>query len=537
MPESDPAFLIARLERLNAIGIALSAERDSTRLMEQILIGAKDLTQADAGTIYRVSADGQHLDFQIIRNDSLKLAMGGTSGVPITFPAVPLRNAAGQPNQSSVVAHAVLTRATVNIGDAYQVEGFDLSDTRNFDQRTGYRSTSFLTVPMTNHENAIVGVLQLINARDATGQVVPFTAADQKLVESLASQAATAATQHELIEGMRALFESFVKLIATAIDEKSPYTGGHCRRVPELTMMLAEAAHRTRCGPLSTFTLNDADRYELRIAGWLHDCGKITTPEWVMDKPTKLSSLQDRIELIAVRFACAKQQAEITRLRAVGAGGDELALTSRYDEQVRQLDDDLAFLRHCNTGGESMTAEHQQRVRSIAQRTWIATDGRVQPLLEPGEVSNLLITKGTLNDEERKIINHHIVVTIRMLESLPYPKYLQRVPEYAGGHHERMDGRGYPKGLTRDELSVPARMMGLADVFEALTAGDRPYKKAFTLSQALHILGSMKVDGHFDPDLFDVFIRERVWQEYAKRFLAQAQIDAVDLTKIPGFTP
>ena len=537
MPESAPDFLLARLERLNAIGVALSTERDPTRLLELILLGAKDLTQADAGTLYRVSADAQQLDFAILLNDSLHLAMGGSSGVPITLPSVPLRTPAGLPNQASVVAQAVLTRATVNIADAYHAAGFDFAGTRAFDQRTGYRSTSFLTVPMTNHENEIVGVLQLINARDTAGRIVAFSPADQKLVESLASQAATVASQYELIAGMRSLFEALVKLIATAIDEKSPYTGGHCRRVPELTMLLAEAAHRTQCGPLAAFTLSEADRYELRIASWLHDCGKLTTPDWVMDKPTKLSAPQDRIELIALRFGCAKAQAEVAHWRALHTGAEAAAPFFPVEEQLRQLDDDLAFLRRCNTGGEFMSEAHQQRVQAIAAQTWLGPDGQPQPLLEPGEVSNLLISKGTLNAEERSVINHHIVVTQRMLESLPYPKHLRRVPEYAGGHHERMDGRGYPNGLTRDELSVPARMMGLADVFEALTAGDRPYKKAYTLSQALHILGTMKVDGHFDPDLFDVFIREGVWKDYAKQYLNREQIDPVDLAKIPGFTP
>lgn len=528
--------IIDRLEQLNAIGIALSAERDPTRLLEQILVGAKELTNADGGTVYRVSEDGQHLHFEIIRNDSLNLAMGGTSGMPISFPPVPLILADGQPNHSSVVAHTVLNRATVNIADAYRAEGFDFSGTRAFDQRTGYRSTSFLTVPMANHENEIVGVLQLINARDDAGQVVSFSAADQKLAESLASQAATAATKHELIEGMRELFESFIKLIATAIDEKSPYTGGHCRRVPELTMMLAEAAHRITVGPLASFTMTDADRYELRIAGWLHDCGKITTPEWVMDKATKLSAIHDRIDLLATRFACAKAQAEVAMLRAIAAGGDPRTLTAMRDDAARQLDDDLAFLRRANTGSEFMRPEDQQRVRNLARRTWIAPDGTVQPLLTADEIKHLTIAKGTLTEDERKIINHHIVATIRMLESLPYPKHLKRVPEFAGGHHERMDGRGYPKGLTRTEMSVQARAMGIADVFEALTAGDRPYKKAFTLSQALAILGKMKLEGHLDPDLFDVFIRERVWQQYAERFLPTEQIDAVDPMAIPGFT-
>ncbi len=527
---TDPmtASFVRRVERLNEIGIALSSQRDHVRLVEQILLGAKDITRADGGTIYAVTESGE-LRFEILRNDSLKLAMGGTSGTPIPFPPVKLRNADGSANTGSVVAQAVLQRSTINIPDAYAVQGFDFSGARSFDTRTGYRSTSFLTVPMLNHENEITGVLQLINARDVAGRVVPFGEADQRFAESLASQAAIAITNHKLISGMKELFESFVKLIATAIDEKAPYTGGHCRRVPELTMMLAEAAHRADSGPLADFRMSEADRYELHIAGWLHDCGKVTTPEWVMDKATKLQTIHDRISEVATRFTCCVRALELERAR--GAIDDATFASGRA-----AILDDLAFVRRHNTGGEFMKPEDQQRVREIAKRTWTDLGGESRPVLSDEEVKNLLVSKGTLTDDERKVINHHIVATIRMLESLPYPKHLKRVPEFAGGHHERMDGKGYPKGLKRDEMSVQARVMAIADVFEALTAGDRPYKKAFTLSQALGILGKMRLDNHIDPDLFDVFIREKVWLEYAKRFLPTSQIDEVDLAKVPGFS-
>jgi len=527
--------LIDRLQQLNAIGIALSSEADPERLIEQILLGAKELTGADAGTVYQMAEDGRSLTFQIIRNDTLGLAMGGSSRLPITFPPVPLYRADGSPNHASVVAHAVLSRSTVNIADAYRAEGFDFSGTRTFDERTGYRSVSFLAVPMENHEGEIIGVLQLINARDDSGQVVPFAVADQKLAESLASQAATALTKHELIGGMRALFEAFIKLIATAIDEKSPYTGGHCRRVPELTMLLAEAAAQAAHGPLADFQMSDADRYELKIAAWLHDCGKVTTPEWVIDKATKLSAITDRIEIIATRFAAAKAQAEVIYCRGLLAGGDARALKASYTIVVTELTEALEFLRRMNTGAEYMQPEHQQQVRDLGQRTWIGPDDEIQPLLTSDEVRHLTIAKGTLTEDERKIINHHIVATIRMLESLPYPKHLRRVPEFAGGHHERMDGRGYPKGLTRDQMSVQARVMGIADIFEALTARDRPYKKAYTLSQALTILGKMKLDGHIDPDLFDIFIASRVWLTYAERFLDAEQLDEVVVENLPGY--
>jgi HD-GYP domain-containing protein (c-di-GMP phosphodiesterase class II) len=536
---TDPgviAQLLRRLDKLNAIGIALSAEKDPKSLVEQILLGAKDITNADGGTVYSVTSD-QTLRFEMLRNDTLGLVMGGSSGVPIPYKPLPLRREDGSPNHASVVAHAVVSGDTVNIPDAYHAAGFDFAGTRAFDAKTGYRSTSMLTVPMRNHEGEITGVLQLLNARGEDGKVCAFSESDQRLVESLASQAATALTKHDLIEGMRKLFESFVQLIATAIDEKSPYTGGHCRRVPELTMMLAEAAARVKTGPLAEFSMSPGDRYELHIASWIHDCGKITTPEYVMDKATKLQTIYDRIGLIETRFEIVRRDLEIDSLRKLATAPEDgrAEIEAALRTALSSLDDDLAFIRRANTGGEFMKPEDQARIGRIAMRTWRAPDGDIQPLLTDNEVRNLTIAKGTLLPEERAIINHHMTATIKMLESLPYPKHLRRVPEFAGGHHERMDGKGYPKGLTRDQMSVQARVMGIADIFEALTADDRPYKKAMSLSMALGILGRMAGEGHIDPDLFNVFIGEGVYLEYARKYLSPEQIDAVDLAKIPNY--
>lgn len=541
MAEQQQIF--RRLERLNEIGIALSAERDSKRLLETILLGAKEITNADGGTLYTASED-RHLKFEIVRTASLGLAMGGTTGMEIPFPPLPLYLEDGTPNLNMVAAYALINDCTVNIEDAYSAEGFDFSGTRKFDQSTGYRSKSFLTVPMKNHENEIIGVLQLINAIDPVSkEIISFSPADQRLVESLASQAAVALTNQTLIEGLKNLFEAFIQLIADAIDEKSPYTGGHCQRVPELTMMLADAAIRSSSGPLKAFSLNEKEVYELRIAAWLHDCGKVTTPEHVMDKPTKLATIFDRIELISQRFELLKTQAECDMLREYirllekGKGQGLDKLESQYEAFCRQLDADREFLRNANIGSEFMTPEQQARVREIANYRIRDAEGTEIPLLSENEVYNLNIVRGTLTAEERKIINNHIVVTINMLESLPYPKDLRRVPEYAGGHHERMDGKGYPRGLTRNQMSVPARIMGIADIFEALTSRDRPYKKAKTLSESLNILGKMRLDNHIDPDLFDLFIREKIYLRYAERFLEPEQIDKVDETQIPGYTP
>ena len=514
-----------RLETLNEIGQALSSVRDFDSLMERIVEAARAFTQADGVTFYRIREN--RLAFDLLRNLSLGLYKGGRAGEPIDLPEIPLHHHDGSPNHSLVVAHAALTGNTVNVLDAYSEPGFDFSGTRAFDARTGYRSQSFLTVPMKDHLGEVIGVLQLINAGGPDPGVRAFTDADQELVESLASQASIALNNRRLLEQMGELFESLIKLINTALDEKSPYTGGHCERVPELTMMLAEAAVSIEEGPLADFTMTEADRYELKIAGLLHDCGKITTPVHVVDKATKLETLFDRIHLIDTRIEILLRDAQIAHLKGEI---DATALAAR----TQQLQADRAFLRRANIGGEFMSDDDIAQVQRMASYAWTDLNGSPRTLLSDEEAMNLSIRRGTLNAGEREVINNHIVMTIRMLEALPWPPHLRNVPEYAGGHHERMDGKGYPRGLKREQMSVQARVMGIADVFEALTAPDRPYKSAKTLSESIHILGNMKVGNHIDPDLFDVFLRERVYLRYAQRFLDPKQIDTIDWHRVPG---
>ena len=539
LQHSLETHVLSKLEYLNAIGVALSQERDINRLLETILVAAKNLTRADGGTLYRLVDDRLH--FEIMRNDSLAIAMGGTSGTAIPFYPIPLHDKDGNPNLTMIAAYVAINDRTVNIADAYTEEGFDFSGTRNFDKRTGYRSTSFLTVPMKNHEGEIIGVLQLLNAIDSgTGAVTVFSDEDRRLAESLASQAAIALTNRLLIQQLEVLFESLIELINTAIDDKSPYTGGHCKRVPTLTMMLAEAAHAAAEGPLASFRMTDKDRYELKIAGLLHDCGKITTPVHVVDKATKLQTIFDRIALVDTRFEALKREAEVAMLRAVlaareaGDASSEARAREDFAAKVRQYDDDREFLRRTNVGGERMSPEDQARVSRIAQYAWTGPEGVPERFLSRDEEANLNIPYGTLNPKEREIINHHIVATIKMLEALPWPRHLVNVPEYAGGHHEQMDGKGYPRGLTRAQMSVQARIMRIADIFEALTAKDRPYKPGKTLSESIAILAKFKENGHIDPDLFDIFVKERVYLRYAREFLDPEQIDDVDAARVPG---
>jgi|TARA_B100000315_G_scaffold213930_1_gene212138 HD-GYP domain-containing protein (c-di-GMP phosphodiesterase class II) len=587
MPDQE---ITSSLEKLIQIGLALSAEKDTDSLMERILLEAKDMGNADGGTLY-IRTDDDTLKFQIVRTDSLDFKMGGTSGNEITEDKFPPQQMYidGEPNHKGVVSLAALTGETVRIDDAYETEEYDFSGAKKMDEGTGYRSTSFLAVPLKNHQEHVIGVLQLLNALDPdSGEIIPFSEEIQPLIEALASQAAVAYENQQLLDAQVHLLDSFIELMATAVDAKSHYTGGHCVRVPLLTEMLSEAACKETRGPFADYDLNDDERYELHIAAWLHDCGKVTTPEYVVDKATKLETITDRIHEIRMRFEVVKREAIIEYQQALLDGtGDEEALKKELDDRLAKLDDDFVFLTECNLGGEFMAPDKIARVEEIAKIEWTRTlndrlgiadeelrrKERVGPVELPvkenllsdrqdhivdqdsvihaadpsnpygfkltvpehkynlGEVYNLCIQKGTLTIEEHFKIKDHIVQTIVMLQQLPFPKHLDRVPEYAGGHHEKMDGTGYPKCLDKSEMPLPARIMAIADIFEALTAADRPYKPPKTLSESIQIMSYMVKDEHIDDELFRLFLESGVYKEYAEEFLSASQIDEVDVAQ------
>ena len=529
------AILEDRVKRLQEIGLALSTEDDINVIFELIMGEAKNITNADGRTLYMISDDGKTMKFEIMATESMNFAQGGTTGIEIKIPPMQLFDEEGNPNHSSIVAYSANTGKTVNIKDAYKEKGFDFTGAKTFDKNTGYRTQSVLSVPLKNHENDIVGVMQLINAKDPqSGKTISFSADMQHQIESLASQGAVALTNKRLVAELKSLFESFIQLIATAIDKKSPYTGGHCERVPEITMLLADAVEKTTEGKYADFTMTEDERYELYLAGWLHDCGKVATPPHVVDKGMKLETITDRIEVMDTRFEVLKRDAEIAKLKKQielmtkgSVNGEIKTLEKDLTTRIEELSLDQTFIQKTNRGGEFMEEEDQKRVADIGNYKW-NLEGEETNFFDEKDVRNLQIPKGTLLPEEREIINDHIVITIDMLNKLPYPKNLRKIPEFAGGHHEKLDGTGYPKGLKDEEMSVQAKMMAIADIYEALTAADRPYKDGKKLSQAMRIMGFMKKDYEIDEELFAIFVKSGVYKQYAEKYLGEDQLDEID---------
>ncbi len=514
---------------LNRIGIALSAEKNNDHLLNLILTVAKKITNADGCALFTMIGDDQ-LRLSVMHIDSINFSKDSSNDELIS-----LYDKDGNPNTSIVAAYSVLKDMTVNIPDIYTADGFDFSGNLDFDRRVGYHSKSFLSVTMKNHENEIIGVLQLTNARNKLSQkVVPFSEDDQHLLETLASQAAVALSKNQLIEDFKKLFDSLVELIATAIDEKSPYTGDHCRRVPDLTMMLAEAVCNKKEGVFKDFTFSEEELYELKVAALLHDCGKVTTPVHIVDKATKLETIFDRIHLIDTRFEVLKRDVQISFLRekldALRNQGEEdfLEIEKEFKKISYEIDEDRYVVRACNSGSEFMDEGLKEKLKEITHKyRCINVNGKKEPVISSDELYNLSIEKGTLTPKERKIVNQHVATTIKMLESLPFPRSLRNVPKFAAVHHEHMNGKGYPRGLTREQIPIQGRIIAIADIFEALTATDRPYKKGRTLVEALSIMYSLKQAGQIDPDLFDVFSSEKVYLRYAKKYFSSEQIDEI----------
>lgn len=522
--------MIGHIKKLTDIGTALSAESNTQNLLEMIVENAMTFTNADGGTLYIVSTDGRRLNFEIVRNNSLNVRMGGT-GIKISWPAITLINEDGTENHANVSTHVALTGEIVNIPDVYDLEGFDFRGTKEFDIKTKYRSKSMLVVPLRNHENEIMGVLQLINALDTHDKsTVTFSPEARSMTLSLASQAAIAITKNRLILELENLFESFIRTIAKAIDEKSPYTGGHVKKVADIALMIAETMNEKKAGVFSNIKFNDDQLKELRIAAWLHDIGKVTTPEYIVDKATKLETKYDRIHEIATRFEVLKRDTEIKFLRKtieLLENGRKDAIREHEEEfhrELKKIEDDFRFIYDTNMGGEFMPDDKVERIKNLSQNTWQNNKSTV-PWLSENEVYNLTIRKGTLTKEEKEIIQNHVRLTESMLKELPFPKKLKNVIEYASSHHETLNGTGYHKGLKGDQISLQARILAFADIFEALSASDRPYKKGKSASEIQKIMSFMVKDQHLDKDIYDIFFNEGLFHKYIKKEYKPDQID------------
>lgn len=581
-----------KLEMLVDMAIAMSAEFDINKLSEMILSNAKKLTHADGGSLYLANEARDKLEFMIVLNDTLGFKQGGTSGTPVTMMPVDLYDSQGNENHKNVVTHIFHSERTENIADAYKVGEYDFSGTRKFDEKNGYRSVSFLTVPLKPRGGGdILGALQLINAMDPeTGRIRPFPESYQTFVEALSSAAAVAVQNWKLLERQKQLFDDLVRFIASAIDAKSQYTARHCARVPAIARLLAREAEKVQSGPLADFRFENADEQrQFEISAWLHDCGKVTTPEFVVDKATKLETIYNRIHEIRTRFEVLLRDALIEKYEAVLAGEDRSDAERRLSEKQRQLQEDFEFVAECNIGSEYMQEDNLERLKRIASIRWLRHfDDRIglswseirrcaeldagaeavslpveerlladkpehilprenwteeryrkhgfkfdvpEHLYNRGEFYNLSIRTGTLTEEERFKIDEHVAQTIVLLEHIPFPDNLKKVPEFAGNHHEALDGSGYPRNLSGPEISMPARILAIADIFEALTSTDRPYKRNKTLSEAIDILYQLKTQSRIDPDLFDLLLTSGAYRVYALAFLDAEQIDDVDISK------
>ncbi|VVQ05385.1 hypothetical protein PS918_04596 [Pseudomonas fluorescens] len=549
---------------------SLSAETRFAPLLQRVLFETVKIGQAQAGLIYLREGDGDRMEPQglVINDTAQPLSSFDIRAHGLQDPKSPawLQQLASADN---VVSNLGFEQA----GDLQKVL-LALECPR----------VHLIGIRLHNRHNETVGLLVFLLADSGNQSDLEKLRPDRiAFLQAVSGAAAVSIESQRLQARQKQLLDAFIKLLAGAIDAKSPYTGGHCQRVPALALMLAQAAAASKDPAFDAYQPTDDEWEALHIAAWLHDCGKVTTPEYVVDKATKLETLNDRIHEVRTRFEVLKRDVWINYWQALAQGGDEQHLSQRRDATLSELDDDFAFIARCNLGGEAMAESDLQRLRRIGQRTWARTlDDRLgvsweenqrqartpaptlpvteslladkpehlfdradAELIAPdnpwgfklevprhkynrGELYNLSITRGTLTSEERYVINHHMVQTILMLNHLPFPEHLRNVPEIAGGHHEKMDGTGYPKCLKREDMSLPARMMAIADIFEALTAADRPYKKAKSLSEALGIMATMCRDAHIDPELFGLFIKARVYLQYAERFLDPRQIDAVD---------
>ena len=517
-----------QLNSLLDIAQALSAETNLNRLLEMIVEQAIAFSHADGGTLYRLSADKKELEFTVVQNQSLNIKMGGTAE-KITWNNLPLYLEDGSPNVKMVAALCALNKEVVVIDDIYHEPLFNFNGTKAFDESTGYHSTSTLVIPLLDQNQSVIGVLQLINRQNDAGQTVPFRELDQRNAKALASQAAISLTKTILLHELETLFESMIGTITKAFDEKCSFTGGHVRFVAELSQIIAKGLDQDE-----TFypevRYSPEDLHSIKMAALLHDVGKIATPEFIMQKATKLEKTVDRIHALKARTEIIKRDAHIAYLEAQCnhlPAAQVSELKTAYDHTVNQLDDFFKVVENTNKGLSYLTDAQLETIESATQFSY-ESDGVRIPLLSEDEKQNLSIRNGTLNQAEREKIMDHARVSLEILQTLPFPKKYQNIVNIAANHHEKLDGSGYPRGLTAEQLSLEDRILILADLYEALSSKDRPYKDPKPLSEITRILSFMANDGHIDKKLLRFFFESGTYKNFNTNLQAN-QLDELEL--------
>ncbi len=554
------------IQRLFSITATINAEKDFTQLLRHVMNEAMDMCHANGGLIILLNDGEEKLREGI---DCWAEKNGKFLHIPLSRVDLEKLRTAPRVLQENTLVHELIPRTDLRNKVKFLALDFEDPDATGVDM---------LSAPLSNRKGERLGIFIL--SKKINPGVECFRPELVSLIEGLAKSVAIAIENHRLFEKQRALLDAVIQIVAGAIDAKSPYTGGHCARVPLLFQMILRAACEEKEGVFEDFSLNDDGWEEARLAAWLHDWGKVTTPEYVMDKATKLETMYDRIHEIRTRFEVLKRDAEISCLRTILKGGDVEEETRKLRHALRELDEDFTFVACCNRGDERLSDEDLERLQRIGSRTWLSTldkrlgvsrdeRTRMEEATEPGassieklladkpehiiernsadniaadnpwglkiktpqylynrgELHNLSIRTGTLTEEERYKINDHITQTIVMLDKVPLPKHLRNLPEIAGAHHETMDGKGYPRRLVREQMSWGARMMAVADIFEALTASDRPYKSSKTLSEALRIMEEFKRKNHIDEDVYNLFLSAGIPGKYAERCLKPEQND------------
>jgi len=495
-----------KIKKLNKIGLALSSENELPILLEMIVEASRELTNCDGGTLYLKDDNG--LNFHIVQTKSLNIFMGG-SKEEINWKPLPIYLDNGEPNRKMIAVCSVLDDRVINITDIYQNNEFSFDGAKEFDISNNYKSKSNLTIPLKNYENEIIGVLQLLNKLDNNKNIVAFDSVDEEIISSLASQAAISITNTNLILDFEKMIESFLHSILYAIKETSPHTASHIGKMVDLTNMIVDEIDRDK-SIFKDKNFSNLDKKIINISALLHDVGKIATPDIILNKSTKLEGIFDGIDIINSRFNSIKKSLEIAYLKNI-ISKDE------FDNRVVELDNDFETLKQFNTGGEFLAQDKIDYIQDMA-KTPIIIDSQKHYRLTPQEASLLSIAKGTLSKNEREIINRHAIITQNILKKLHLPKKYKEIPQISGNHHEKLNGKGYPNGLKGDEITFEARVLAVADIFEAITSKNRPYRKPNSLTTSMKILNFMVKDGEIDASIVKFLEKSGLNLRYAKKY-------------------